>query len=352
MKVIHINCIIFAIGLILIIGCNSNTKSKYQNQKVIPVNSELFQSNKKNVTIKLVDCILSNGSKTKCYEIVTRGIPEDHKVGPFCPEHITSTEEDGGKWYLNEELIDVDGQFIKEMAGNYHNDFWKMYDDKGKVLRTETKEECELISRGQLSDELINHCINCLLSYISEDYTRTFLIPATPERLNTPMEIVDFVPGGNGGPPPGAEGDRPLGPAPGENSERAEGPPPGGGVQARGIAFNGVIFDAPAPIDIIMSGHTIAPLDDAGGHVNPNTGYHYHEATGKTRKINQEDGHEPMIGYAMDGFGIYSHGHYNDLDECLGHYDEIRGYHYHVDHEGSNNFINCFSGAIVNEKED
>ena len=36
-----------------------------------------------------------------------------------------------------------------------------------------------------------------------------------------------------------------------------------------------------------------------------------------------------------------------DLDECRGHYDEVRGYHYHVDAAGNNNFINCFSGAVV-----
>lgn len=96
-----------------------------------------------------------------------------------------------------------------------------------------------------------------------------------------------------------------------------------------------------------MSGYTIAPLDDAGGHVNPNTGYHYHEATGKTKQISQKDEHEAMIGYAMDGYGLYAHGHYHDLDECNGHYDEVRGYHYHVSEEGSNSFIECFRGAIV-----
>ena len=81
-------------------------------------------------------------------------------------------------------------------------------------------------------------------------------------------------------------------------------------------------------------------------------GYHYHAATGVSKEIPQEDGHAPMIGYAMDGFGLYAQLNVDgkepqDLDDCRGHYDEIRGYHYHVDAAGNNNFINCFSGAIA-----
>ena len=36
-----------------------------------------------------------------------------------------------------------------------------------------------------------------------------------------------------------------------------------------------------------------------------------------------------------------------DLDACRGHYDETRGYHYHVSAPGTNNFINCLQGAYV-----
>ena len=85
------------------------------------------------------------------------------------------------------------------------------------------------------------------------------------------------------------------------------GAPPGmGGVAERGVAFNGVRFDAPAPIDAILGAYTLAPLDDAGGHINLHAGYHYHAATGKTKEIGQSDNHPAMIGYAMDGFGIYA----------------------------------------------
>ena len=81
-------------------------------------------------------------------------------------------------------------------------------------------------------------------------------------------------------------------------------------------------------------------------------GYHYHATTGLSTEIQQADGHAPLIGYAMDGIGLYAHkdadGNIpNDLDDCGGHYDEVRGYHYHVGAAGSNSFINCFSGAIA-----
>ena len=72
-----------------------------------------------------------------------------------------------------------------------------------------------------------------------------------------------------------------------------------------GIAFNGVNFDPPAPTQAILGAHTLAPMDDAGGHVNTAAGYHYHAATGKSKKITQTDGHAAMIGYAMDGYGMY-----------------------------------------------
>jgi hypothetical protein len=60
-----------------------------------------------------------------------------------------------------------------------------------------------------------------------------------------------------------------------------------------------------------------------------------------------------MIGYAMDGFGIFerlsaSGTEYSDLDSNRGHYDDTRGYHYHVDKAGSNNFINGLAGAYAN----
>ncbi len=69
-------------------------------------------------------------------------------------------------------------------------------------------------------------------------------------------------------------------------------------------------------------------------------------------EIAQTDGHAPMIGYALDGHGLYAQRNDDgseptDLDDCRGHYDDTRGYHYHTDAAGTNNFIDCLSGAYA-----
>ncbi|MCA9321671.1 MAG: YHYH protein [Planctomycetes bacterium] len=118
---------------------------------------------------------------------------------------------------------------------------------------------------------------------------------------------------------------------------------------AIGVAFNGVQFDPPAPLHAILAAHTIAPLDDSGGHLNPFEGYHYHAATGHTKELVQADGNAPMIGYAMDGFAIHAHldeqgREPEGLNECGGHADPVRGYHYHAGKPGSNQVFKAFRG--------
>jgi hypothetical protein len=105
-------------------------------------------------------------------------------------------------------------------------------------------------------------------------------------------------------------------------------------------------------VNAILKAYTLAPFDDAGGHINLGAGYHYHAATGKSTKMVQADGHAAMIGYALDGYGIYERlsvagTEYSDLDVSRGHYDKTRGYHYHVDKAGANNFINSLAGAYA-----
>ena len=57
-----------------------------------------------------------------------------------------------------------------------------------------------------------------------------------------------------------------------------------------------------------------------------------------------------MIGYAMDGFGLFAQVHSDnpdapELDECGGHLDETRGYHYHAGAAGSNQILNAYRGV-------
>ncbi|MBZ0269192.1 YHYH protein, partial [bacterium] len=122
--------------------------------------------------------------------------------------------------------------------------------------------------------------------------------------------------------------------------------------QSRGLALNGIVFEGPAPTDAILGAYTLAPFDDAGGHIHLHAGYHYHAATGVSTALDQDDGHAPMIGYAMDGYAMFARldaegNEAIDLDECRGHVDDVRGYHYHVADAGTNSFLGCFRGARV-----
>ena len=124
-----------------------------------------------------------------------------------------------------------------------------------------------------------------------------------------------------------------------------------GAVSQVGIALNGTELSAPAPVSDILSNYTIAAFDDCGGHVNTHQGYHYHAATGCSEVGTQADGHAALLGYALDGYGIYGMkdaiGNEESLDECRGTTDSIRGYHYHAASPGENMFIGCFHGKTV-----
>jgi len=284
---------------------------------VVDVDPSLFLS--EGLTVTTVACTLSDGTVTSCYQVVSTSAPADHTMGPWCPTNIGDSADEGGIWLEGGEVYDVDGAFIENMATFYGDNTWKMYDANGDIFVTETEADCAAAANPNVGVEYQNFCVECLPSYVT-DITQTYLIPVTPVRQTS---ATSFAMG------------------------------PGGGVSVRGVAFNGIRFDAAAPTDAILGDYTLAPFDDAGGHINLAAGYHYHAATGVSTEVAQADGHAPMIGYAIDGHGLYAQLNVDgaeptDLDACRGHYDDTRGYHYHVDAAGANNFINCLSGAYAN----
>lgn len=292
------------------------------SDSMISVDASFFTSANPNITVTTVNCTLSDGTETQCYQIVTNSVPTDHEMGPWCPDNITDDATAGGIWLDGGEVHEVDGAFIQNLATFYGDSHWQMYDADGNIFVTETEEDCINAANPNVGAEYENFCVECIPSYIT-NLSQTFLIPITPVPQSTPA----FFATGPGG--------------------------PGSTVPStRGIALNGIEFSAPAPVNNILSAYTIAPFDDAGGHINVHQGYHYHAATGVSFSVTQSDAHAGLIGYAMDGYGIYNRFDDNgeeptDLDACRGHYDEIRGYHYHVDAAGNNNFINCLQGAYV-----
>ena len=326
------------------LSCSNNSNGNEESEEVseiegiVNVDPSLFLSEGLVEPITTEEKTLSDGTVALCYKIVTNTTPSDHTMGPWCPTNIADGADKGGKWFENGELYDVDGAFIENLDEFYSDSTWKMYDENGDIYTTDSQEACEAAANPNVGEEYANYCVYCQHSYF-DDITVTYYIPVTPVKLDAP----DFIGGALAGPPDG--GGPPDGQAPPNG-----GAPAGMESSVIGTAFNGVNFDPPAPTAQILGAYTIAPMDDNGGHINPATGYHYHAATGTTTVVAQSDGHAGMIGYAMDGFGIHEQMNEDgaeptDLDDCRGHTDDIRGYHYHVAAPGTNSFINCFNGA-------
>lgn len=322
MKKSTINQIGHLLLVFLIAASCSKSKQIIDSSAIVfKVDSSKFLIAGLSEPISVVNRTLSNGSTVDCYKIVTKSTPSDHNMGPWCPTNITDDKTKGGIWLEGGNVYDVDGTFIKNLATFYNNTTWQMYNTStGAITKTLTQADCQAAANPNVGVAYKNYCVECLPSYVST-ITRTIYIPVTPIKLTSPIA---------------------FGMGPGSN-----------GPSMRGIAFNGVVFDAPAPVNAILGAYTLAPFDDAGGHINMGAGYHYHAATGLSKKVSQADGHAAMIGYALDGFGLYERlspggTEYTDLDVSRGHSDANRGYHYHVDKAGANNFINSLAGAYAN----
>ncbi|MBX7218767.1 MAG: YHYH protein [Blastocatellia bacterium] len=112
-----------------------------------------------------------------------------------------------------------------------------------------------------------------------------------------------------------------------------------------GVALNGIPFFNPfnAEGQVAVDGYSEEWLDACCGHPDQRGVYHYHKYPVCSRSPFKDKGqaHSPVIGFAFDGFPIY--GPYESkgvmardlkgesaLDECNGHTDTVRGYHYHV----------------------
>ncbi len=296
---------------------------------------------------------LSDGTKAMCYVIRTYSEPHEHEMGPWAPTHIDDDADKGGIWLDDGKVFDVDGSFVRDIADFYDDPEWKLYREDGSIRVTDTKEAFEAAARPDVDPEYNNYVVEGRPEWIDRNVF-VYVIPVQPIDQADPTMLTrpDIRPTGRpeGGRPP--RGARPDGPPPSRGNgdsdavDRQRGGPV---ITALGIAFNGVNFEPPAPVDAILAAHTLAPFDDAGGHINPHNGYHYHAVTGHTKEIPQPDGHAPMIGYMMDGYGLYAHTNQDgsapsDLDECGGHADPIRGYHYHAGAAGDNQIIKGFRG--------
>ncbi|ABG41415.1 hypothetical protein Patl_2907 [Paraglaciecola sp. T6c] len=263
---------------------------------------------------KMVDCETAQGTATTCYQFITSGAPAGRVPGPFCPRTIDDGADVSGSWFSKDaegDLVDLTGNFILTLDEYYGDEKWLLYDAKtGKIRYTADKESCSGAARPDVEEQYKQNCIECELSYLDEDFSLTYLIPTTP------------IPSANTG-----------------------------RLHTVGIALDGTELSGPAPVSEILGSYTIAAFDDCGGHINLHQGYHYHSTTGCSDAQASDDGHAPLIGYAVDGYGIYAmrdaKGNEESLDECRGTTDDTRGYHYHAASPNENMFIGCLHGESV-----
>lgn len=260
---------------------------------------------------KMVSCKLSGGTGTTCFQITVTAA-DTVMTGPWCPRNIADGPDVSGIWLSDGEVYDADGPFVENLATFYDDPEWQMFDpETGAIRVTDDKTSCAAAARPDVDPTYNNYCVECLTSYMDSLPTLTFVIPVSPVIAKASTNLSQAT-----------------------------------GV---GLAFNGVRFDESAPVDHILGAHTLAPFDDCGGHVNLHVGYHYHAVTGCTKEIAQPDAHAPLIGVAVDGFGIHARLNEDgtephDLDACRGHTFGDLGYHYHVSDPGRNQIIGCFSG--------
>ncbi|KDC53053.1 membrane protein [Pseudoalteromonas sp. S3431] len=292
-----------------------NTSPNTTTTTVIEVDPFNFEGGALVSAITTQLCTLSNGDETSCYKIEIAGAPANHEIGIFCPNTITSNADEAGIWFDgNGEVYDITGDFILNLPALYNDSHWQLYDEStGQVNITNTYASCDGAARPNVKEQYQNHCVECSIEYVNGGISQSFLIPITPVTANQANSV---------------------------------------GRSNIGIALNGVVLAAPAPVDAILSAYTIAAFDDCAGHINLNEGYHYHGEAGCSQTQAQSDGHAAMVGYAFDGFGIFAMlGSNNteptDLDECRGHYDDTRGYHYHAASVSENMFIGCYKGETA-----
>lgn len=261
----------------------------------------------------LVDCTLSAGTETQCFQITVKAEPKAYEPGPWCPTSIDDDASAGGIWLEDGQVNDVDGTFIKNLATLYDDAKWQLYDtETGKVRVTDTLESCDAAARPDVDEAYQNYCVQCLPEYMEEGSSVTYTIPVTPQPLDAPTDRL---------------------------------------MAGAGLAWNGVRLDGPAPVDAILGAYTVAPFDDCGGHVNLHVGYHYHAATDCLVDDTKDHGHAPEIGIAMDGHKIMSHSLTDgtlptDLDACNGHATDGDGYHYHAGEAGSNQILGCMAAEF------
>ena len=241
-----------------------------------------------------VECTLENGAAAKCTKFILKYLPDNLKIGPFCP---TSLNDTGGIWAWDGEkpgLYRLDRAFFEMLNGIGYT----FYDKDEKI-------HIALPVGGRPQYDHV-----CLQMVPNATVTMTVLLPNEPVMAAKPSEL--------------------------------------GTVAKVGLALDGVPIFADAP-SVLQTGHLPA-LDTCGGHIDPGGWYHWHAdaldmatvyaKAGVTAQCGQPQSSSAQFAYAFDGIAIFGNSDENgvvptDLDECSGHMGLVPGsmtaqYHYHA----------------------
>ncbi len=113
----------------------------------MPVNPAFFVKESLIGEIKTEERKLSDGSTALCYVIKTNTTPNEHKMGPWSPKHVSDGKEKGGIWFKDGKVYDVDGAFVANLATFYHDPGWKIVREDGSIRVTDTREAFEAAAR-------------------------------------------------------------------------------------------------------------------------------------------------------------------------------------------------------------
>lgn len=257
---------------------------------------------------QIVDCTLQNGVATQCAEFVTKYLPDNLEIDPFCPETIY---DEGGIWEWdgdNPGLYRLDEAFFTMLT----EQGYEFYDAEGNVYI------------GDPAGALVAGVNNCLSATADKTVEMTVRIPLQPMMAETATDL--------------------------------------GTVAQVGLGIDAVPIFADAP-SVLQTGHLPA-LDPCGGHIDPGGWYHWHATTTDIDSSFEHEGLDvhchldqsaaALFGFAFDGYPIYGSADEDssiptDLDECSGHTGATAEYpdgvyHYHAGLEFPN-LPGCLMGV-------
>jgi hypothetical protein len=134
-------------------------------------------------------------------------------------------------------------------------------------------------------------------------------------------------------------------------------------LAATGILLNGARIVDPIEVGMFDSQAGL-PLDNCFGHMSGAGSYHHHAFSPACFDAGEPGKHSPLVGYAVDGFGVFGPQGEDgailtnaELDECHGHTheidwdgDRVTMFHYHLNYEFPYSF-GCFRGKTVSIDE-